>query len=178
MATNAAKYGALSTKNGRVSVRWDERSKGHARSNLVLEWQESGGPAVVATGKSSYGTSTIRDLIPYEFGGTVDLVLAPEGVRCLLELPADWSSSDSEALSRGTTHANNSRVENTLRRLRSSGATPSQIAKREANFPNYPGSTSRALCALLMTALPRASTGSLSTSSSWRGSRNRGRRTI
>ena len=94
LATNAAKYGALSTKNGRVSIRWDRHLNGHPRSHLVFEWQEIGGPPVVALGKSSYGTSTIRDLIPYEFGGTVDLVLAPEGVRCRLELPADWLGND------------------------------------------------------------------------------------
>lgn len=88
LATNAAKYGALSTKNGRVSVRW--HLNGQRRSHLAFEWQEIGGPLVVAPGKSSYGTSAIRDLIPYEFGGTVDLVLAPGGVRCRLELPADW----------------------------------------------------------------------------------------
>jgi PAS domain S-box-containing protein len=90
LATNAAKYGALSTKKGRVSIRWDRQPNGHPRSHLVFEWQEIGGPPVVSLGKSSYGTSTIRDLIPYEFGGTVDLVLAPEGVRCRLEIPADW----------------------------------------------------------------------------------------
>jgi PAS domain S-box-containing protein len=90
LATNAAKYGALSTKSGRVSIRWDRHLHGHLRSHLVFEWQELGGPPVVALGKSSYGTSTIRDLIPYEFGGTVDLVLAPEGVQCRLELPGEW----------------------------------------------------------------------------------------
>jgi PAS domain S-box-containing protein len=90
LATNAAKYGALSTTNGHVSIRWDRRPNGHARSQLVLEWQEIGGPPVVATSKPSYGTSTIRDLIPYEFGGTVDHVLAPDGVRCRLQLPGDW----------------------------------------------------------------------------------------
>jgi hypothetical protein len=42
----------------------------------------------------SYGTSTIRDLIPYEFGGAADFVLAPEGVRCRLELPSDWLGND------------------------------------------------------------------------------------
>jgi PAS domain S-box-containing protein len=92
LATNAAKYGALSTKNGRVLIRWDRHLNGRPRSHLVFEWQEIGGPPVVPDGKSSYGTSTIRDLIPYEFGGTVDLVLAPEGVRCRLELPADCFS--------------------------------------------------------------------------------------
>ena len=93
LATNAAKYGAYSTKNGRVSVRWDRRLNGRSSSYLVFDWQEIGGPPVVAPEKSSYGTSTIRDLISYEFGGTVNLVFAPEGVRCRLELPADWLSN-------------------------------------------------------------------------------------
>ncbi len=59
-------------------------------------WREVGGPRVDAPGKSSYGTSTIRDLIPYEFGGTVDLVFAPEGVRCRLELPSGWLTNAGE----------------------------------------------------------------------------------
>jgi PAS domain S-box-containing protein len=100
LATNAAKYGALSTKYGRVSIRWDRHRNGHPRSHLVFEWQEIGGPPVVALGKSSYGTSTIRDLIPYEFGGTVDLVLAPQGVQCHLELPAEWLGEDREPFQR------------------------------------------------------------------------------
>jgi PAS domain S-box-containing protein len=93
LTTNAAKYGALSTKAGRVSIRWDRRLNGH-QPRLVLDWQEVAGPPVIAPDKSSFGMSTIRDLIPYEFGGTVDLVLAPEGVRCRVELPADWLSCD------------------------------------------------------------------------------------
>jgi len=92
LTTNAAKYGALSAKGGRVSIRWHRKINGQPRSLLVLEWKEIGGPPVVATSKASYGTSTICDLIPYEFGGTVDLVLAPDGARCRLELPADWIS--------------------------------------------------------------------------------------
>ena len=104
LTTNAAKYGALSTKNGRVSVRWDRHLNGHARAHLALEWQEIGGPPVVASGKSGYGTHTIRDLIPYEFGGTVDLVLASDGVRCRLELPADWLDSDHQPFSAPPMH--------------------------------------------------------------------------
>jgi two-component sensor histidine kinase len=68
LATNAAKYGALSTKNGCVSVRWGRRLTGQP-PRLVLQWREIGGPAVIAPGNPSYGTSTICDLIPYEFGG-------------------------------------------------------------------------------------------------------------
>jgi len=94
LATNAAKYGALSTQNGRVSIKWGQRSNGHSRSHLVLEWREVDGPTVVAPENSGFGTHTIRDLIPYELGGAVDLSLAPEGAHCRLELPADWLSND------------------------------------------------------------------------------------
>jgi PAS domain S-box-containing protein len=93
LATNAAKYGALSTENAHVSIRWYCPLNGSQRP-VVLEWQETGGPPVVAPRKSSYGTGIIRDLIPYELGGTVDYVLAPGGVQCRLELPAAWISSE------------------------------------------------------------------------------------
>ena len=95
LATNAAKYGALSARQGRVSIRWDRRLNGHPL-HLVLVWEESGGPPVVAPGKASFGTSTIRDLIPYEFGGSVDLAFVPAGVRCRLELPANWLAHSNE----------------------------------------------------------------------------------
>jgi PAS domain S-box-containing protein len=97
LTTNAAKYGAFSNKNGRVAIRWGQYPNGHPLSHLVFEWQEIGGPPVIAVGRPSYGTSTIRDLIPYEFSGTVDLVLAPEGARCRLELPSDCLGNDSNA---------------------------------------------------------------------------------
>jgi PAS domain S-box-containing protein len=93
LATNAAKYGALSTKQGSVSIRWEQRLNGHPL-RLVLEWQEAGGPPVVDPDKASFGMSTIRDIIPYEFGGKVDLTFALEGVRCRVELPADWLRTD------------------------------------------------------------------------------------
>ena len=92
LVTNAAKYGALSTRSGRVLVRWYRKLNGSAQ--LVLEWQEAGGPRVEAQEKSGYGTSVVRDLIPYELGGTVDLSFAPEGVRCRLEIPLDGPGTD------------------------------------------------------------------------------------
>src|SRR5215813_4526873 len=52
LATNAAKYGSLSTQNGRVSIRWRQRSNRHPRPHLVLEWREIGGPSVVTAGNS------------------------------------------------------------------------------------------------------------------------------
>jgi PAS domain S-box-containing protein len=100
LATNAAKYGALSNGHGRVSVRWRRSSNGHSSGKLVLEWRETGGPSVAAPQTSGYGTSVIRDLIPYELGGVVDYELAREGARCRLEIPAKWLSNSAPA--RGT----------------------------------------------------------------------------
>jgi len=95
LATNAAKHGALSTKSGRVSVQWYRKLNGSAQ--FILVWQETGGPRVATPKKSGYGTGVVRDLIPYEFGGTVDLSFAPEGVRCRLEVPFDRISDNRNA---------------------------------------------------------------------------------
>jgi PAS domain S-box-containing protein len=86
LTTNAAKYGALSSRGGQVSVNWDLKPNGSA-TNLILVWRESGGPPVPAERPSSYGTNLIRNLIPHELGGTVDLVFAAEGVNCRIEIP-------------------------------------------------------------------------------------------
>jgi PAS domain S-box-containing protein len=85
LVTNAAKYGALSSPNGRVSVTWKRRSGGEPR--LAITWQEVGGPPIAAPVKSGYGTTLIRDLIPHELGGTVDLAFAADGVTCDIEIP-------------------------------------------------------------------------------------------
>jgi PAS domain S-box-containing protein len=90
LATNAAKYGALSNRIGQVSVRWRLQSNGTELPGLVLEWREAGGPDVGPAGASGYGTSVIRDLIPYELDGTVDYVHARDGVRCRVKVPAKW----------------------------------------------------------------------------------------
>jgi PAS domain S-box-containing protein len=90
LATNAAKYGALSNGHGRISVRWQCLSHDKSSAALLLEWQEKGGPPVTAPTAQGYGTSVIRDLIPYELGGSVDLAFEPEGVLCRVEIPARW----------------------------------------------------------------------------------------
>jgi PAS domain S-box-containing protein len=94
LATNAAKFGALSVISGIVSVRWNFRQNGHAERWLRIQWQESGGPDVVSPVRSGFGTSVVRELIPYELGGTAALLHLLEGVRCQLEIPAHWLSSN------------------------------------------------------------------------------------
>jgi two-component sensor histidine kinase len=89
LATNAAKYGALSNYDGRVLVRWRRQSND---GKLMLEWLETGGPQPAPATEAGYGTRVIREIIPYELGGVVDFVLAPEGARCRLEIPGKWLS--------------------------------------------------------------------------------------
>jgi len=96
LTTNAAKYGAFSKRNGRVLLKWWWQQNG-GDPRLVIEWKEVGGPPVVAPNRSGYGTSVVRELIPFELGGTVDLVFAADGLECRLELSADWVSTPSSS---------------------------------------------------------------------------------
>ena len=99
LATNAAKYGALSSPKGHVSVQWRQQTSGHAPGTLVLDWKETAGPPIPASISPGYGTSVIKELIPYELGGAVDLVFAPEGVKCRLEIPQKWLKDANRPLS-------------------------------------------------------------------------------
>jgi two-component sensor histidine kinase len=73
-----------------VATEWGE-------PRLVTEWRELGGPPVVPPSRSGYGTSVVRELIPFELGGTVDLVFAAGGLECRLELSTDWVSTASSS---------------------------------------------------------------------------------
>src|SRR5215470_7758921 len=86
LVTNAAKHGALSSPDGSVSVSW-HRTNADAAATLTITWRELGGPPIKASVKCGYGSSLIRDLIPHELGGTVDLVFASDGACCEIEIP-------------------------------------------------------------------------------------------
>jgi PAS domain S-box-containing protein len=88
LVTNAAKYGALSSPDGSVSVSWD-RTGADAAAILTITWRELGGPPIAAPVQSGYGSSLIRDLIPHEIGGTVDLIFSPDGACCKIEIPLE-----------------------------------------------------------------------------------------
>jgi PAS domain S-box-containing protein len=88
LVTNASKYGALVTKHGRISVRWDWQRNSEDGPRLLLEWVETGGATVIPPGHTGYGTDAIRNLIPHELGGVVDLAFDAAGVRCRIELPS------------------------------------------------------------------------------------------
>jgi PAS domain S-box-containing protein len=90
LTTNATKYGALSSRRGQVSVCWQRQSSRGSQDHLALEWRETGGPPIAVPGPPGYGSSVIRELIPYELGGSVHYVFASEGVRCRVEIPGKW----------------------------------------------------------------------------------------
>src|SRR5262249_39987623 len=97
LVTNAAKYGALSTAHGRVEANW-HRGPHNDTANLSIVWREIGGPTVAASPDCGYGVRIIRELIPREFGGSVDLAFASDGVCCKIDIPIE--SIPSNAVSR------------------------------------------------------------------------------
>lgn len=89
LVTNAIKYGALSSAHGHVTVSWDRRQSDGAAAYVKIDWRETGGPRVANPVKLGYGTNLIRDMIPHELGGLVDLIFASEGVCCKIEVPIE-----------------------------------------------------------------------------------------
>jgi two-component sensor histidine kinase len=86
LATNAAKHGALSGTDGKVSVSWDCTGADRA-AILTITWCELGGSPIAASVQSGYGLSLIRDLVPHELGGAVHLTFPPDGACCKIEIP-------------------------------------------------------------------------------------------
>lgn len=86
LATNAAKYGALSTDVGRVEVVWSiERAP--ERRLLRMVWEEQGGPPAQPPQRTGFGAQLIRFNIAHEFGGTVEASYPLAGVRYDFTIP-------------------------------------------------------------------------------------------
>ncbi len=78
LATNAAKYGALSVPNGRLKVTWGRA----ADYNIVLRWVESGGPAVTQPTRQGFGLRVMEAMIRDQLGGDFRLDWRPDGLVC------------------------------------------------------------------------------------------------
>src|SRR5262245_56487356 len=87
LATNAAKYGALSAGNGRVELTW---ATGPGKLELV--WTESGGPEVSAPTRQGYGSRAIIAGIERQLGGMVNFSWQPAGLHCTLSVPHDGNA--------------------------------------------------------------------------------------
>jgi two-component system CheB/CheR fusion protein len=86
LATNAAKYGALSSDSGRVTVGWQVTNSGE-QPRLLLNWTESGGPPVTAPTRRGFGSQLIETILTRELDANVRRSFKAEGLRCTIELP-------------------------------------------------------------------------------------------
>jgi two-component sensor histidine kinase len=77
LATNAAKYGALSCPEGKVAVQWAVHD-----NVLQLDWREQGGPRVSPPTRKGFGTRLLERLLVGELGGTITLDYQATGVHC------------------------------------------------------------------------------------------------
>jgi PAS domain S-box-containing protein len=87
MATNAIKYGALSSPHGRVAVTWSVDSSGEDEAIFSIAWQESSGPAVAQPEREGFGGRIIRDVPRAKLRGAVEVDYAKEGFRWKLSCP-------------------------------------------------------------------------------------------
>ncbi|HEY1930164.1 MAG TPA: HWE histidine kinase domain-containing protein [Caulobacteraceae bacterium] len=84
LATNAIKYGALSSPTGQVAVSW-----GCADGAIKLEWRESGGPPVAPPEQKGFGSRLLGRVLEGELGGPAELDYAPTGLVCRIRAPID-----------------------------------------------------------------------------------------
>lgn len=89
MVTNAAKYGALCNRSGRVLVEWTTDN-----GSLILQWREMGGPPVQAPTRCGFGTTIIERSVPHDLQGEASLDYAPGGVSARFVVPSRFIEYD------------------------------------------------------------------------------------
>jgi two-component sensor histidine kinase len=82
LATNAGKYGALSTNSGRVDVCW-----GTVGDTFSMSWTERDGPPISAPKRLGFGTTVLEAMVTHSLDGAVDLDYASSGVSWRLACP-------------------------------------------------------------------------------------------
>ncbi|MEY9182898.1 PAS domain S-box-containing protein [Bradyrhizobium sp. USDA 326] len=80
--TNSAKYGALSTRSGRLAIDWQVEDE-----LLTLSWEESGGPLVMTPKSRGFGTRSLLASVESQLGGQAQFDWRAEGLLCRLEVP-------------------------------------------------------------------------------------------
>ena len=83
LVTNSAKYGSLSD-SGTVEIDWSRNDAG----DLIVRWEEKGGPPVVAPTRRGFGSTIVGRSVPYDLGGKASIDFARSGVRAEFCIPA------------------------------------------------------------------------------------------
>jgi PAS domain S-box-containing protein len=104
LATNAVKYGALSSATGVVDVSWELNS-----GNLILQWIETGGPPTKAPTSRGFGTKLITSTCEAQLGGKAKFGWLTEGLHCTLSVPISGklATLESNATARPSAHQEN-----------------------------------------------------------------------
>jgi two-component sensor histidine kinase len=99
LATNAAKYGALSTTSGKVKVDWSYTHDESGDRRLVIRWAEQGGPPVTPAEEKGFGHVVIERVAAQALNAVVAYEFPEEGVRWSISLPMEfvvrWRSEQS-----------------------------------------------------------------------------------
>jgi PAS domain S-box-containing protein len=85
LATNAAKYGALSSEEGSISIGWSRPASDPLFIELI--WREAGGPRVAPPDKRGFGSKLLQQGLAREMNGSVTLGYEPAGVSCTMRFP-------------------------------------------------------------------------------------------
>lgn len=83
LATNAAKYGALSKPEGRLQVSWVLHPDA-----LVVDWLEAGGPKTAKPTNKGFGSKVIEASIKHQLGGNIDSDWSSGGLNCTIRVPS------------------------------------------------------------------------------------------
>lgn len=83
LATNAAKYGALTQSEGCVRIAWNIQGE-----FIQIVWSETGGPPVVPPTRKGFGTRLLNHSFRGDFGGSVQLTYDPLGFQCVMQIPS------------------------------------------------------------------------------------------
>lgn len=110
LVTNSAKYGALSSLNGRLKIRWDVRGDA-----LQLVWEERDGPKVEQPISRGFGTRSVIASIESQLGGKAEFDWRAEGLICRLSVPLPRAIAARDSALHPNAAANGRAVEQALR---------------------------------------------------------------
>jgi two-component sensor histidine kinase len=86
LATNAAKYGALSSAKGRIEVSWSLEGA-NPSDVLSLRWRERDGPKIGDVPKEGFGITFVKRSIEYELDGETSIAFTPDGIDVAVKIP-------------------------------------------------------------------------------------------
>lgn len=87
LATNASKYGALATTDGRLRIRWRFDTSDTPDDTARIEWVERGVPNIDREKHEGFGLRMIHEVLEYELGGSIERRFEAKGFECSIRLP-------------------------------------------------------------------------------------------